>query len=181
MSQEFWAKVRKTDECWLWTGSHNNKGYGSYRIGGKTIGAHRVSWELQFGPIADGAVVMHLCDNPPCVRPSHLALGGQSANIADAFRKGRISRYNALKTHCPKGHPYDEANTYLYGRRRICRACARDRRVRAERRPQTQCKRGHEFSAENTWIEKNGARHCRLCRREVWNAWARRTGRVAAV
>lgn len=96
----FWRYVEKTDSCWLWTGkSLNKKGYGQIQIGGqgtKHKTAHRLSYELHHGPIPDGMVVMHSCDNPGCVNPDHLSLGTQSQNILDAFARGRK---NAIPPH----------------------------------------------------------------------------------
>lgn len=56
---------------------------------GKNLKAHRVSWEIHYGPIPEGAVVMHSCDNPPCCNPSHLRLGTQRENLADMREKSR--------------------------------------------------------------------------------------------
>lgn len=96
----FWRYVDKSDGCWLWTGkSLNKKGYGQIQIGGqgtKHILAHRLSYEIHCGPIPDGMVVMHSCDNPGCVNPDHLSLGTQSQNILDAFARGRK---NAIPPH----------------------------------------------------------------------------------
>ena len=88
----FWAKVKKTAGCWLWTASTRN-GYGQIgNPGRKVLLAHRVSWELANGPIPDGMWVLHRCDNPPCVRPSHLFLGTPKMNSQDSKRKGRNNR-----------------------------------------------------------------------------------------
>jgi hypothetical protein len=91
LSVRFWEKVRiaSKDECWLWTASLNNKGYGKIGEGKKILLAHRVSWELHFGPIPDRLCVLHKCDNPKCVNPDHLFLGTQKDNAQDMVRKNR--------------------------------------------------------------------------------------------
>lgn len=98
LSERFWPKVQKTEDCWLWTGALNSKGYGSIGAGGRSGGvilAPRAAWELVNGPIPDGLWVLHHCDTPRCVRAdpdpsiSHLFLGDYRANIADMVSKGR--------------------------------------------------------------------------------------------
>ena len=91
--ERFMRKVNKSAGCWEWTACLSTDGYGKFGIGGKHGGterAHRTSWRLLVGPIPDGAFVLHRCDNKRCVRPSHLFLGTQADNIADASKKGRI-------------------------------------------------------------------------------------------
>jgi hypothetical protein len=88
----FWERVQKTESCWLWTGWCNSYGYGQLKVRNhaRIQFAHRFSWEIAVGPIPEGHVVRHLvCDNPPCVRPDHLALGLQRDNVADMHAKGR--------------------------------------------------------------------------------------------
>lgn len=85
----FWADVQKGEGCWEWQGTRNGAGYGLFWALGRQWRAHRVSWELGNGPIPDGINVCHRCDHPPCVRPDHLFLGNQQANIQDAVAKGR--------------------------------------------------------------------------------------------
>lgn len=92
--RRFWAKVDKTEGCWLWTASTRSKGYGALgytTISGKIINgrAHRFSWELVHGPVPDGLCVLHKCDTPACVRPSHLFLGTKADNNRDMHTKGR--------------------------------------------------------------------------------------------
>jgi len=109
VEDRFWVRVRKggPDECWDWTGTLSNWGYG--RIGGKLHGervakpgstalAHRVSWIMANGPIPEGGpephgwVVMHTCDNRLCVNPAHLVLGTQERNVKDMDEKKRGKR-----------------------------------------------------------------------------------------
>lgn len=80
--------------CWLWTGtgSCTNGDYGTFWLGGRMQRAHRVSWEMNFGPIPTDKVVCHRCDTPRCVNPDHLFLGSQQDNIADMKAKGRAQR-----------------------------------------------------------------------------------------
>lgn len=80
--ERFWAKVDKSGECWLWTGVRDvtRRGYGHAWIGGRHRGAHRVSYELAYGPIPEGLVIDHICHHPPCVNPEHLRAVTQLAN-----------------------------------------------------------------------------------------------------
>lgn len=92
-ARRFWDRVQKQDGdgCWEWQGARTIMHYGYLSTGrrNRTIGAHRVSWTLTHGAIPDGMCVLHRCDNPPCVRPSHLFLGSQADNVADMVAKGR--------------------------------------------------------------------------------------------
>jgi len=85
----FWEKVIKAGDCWNWTGATNGIGYGRLGHRGKQVSAHRFSYELVYGRIPDGMLVCHHCDNPGCVRPSHLFLGTNSDNMKDSVAKGR--------------------------------------------------------------------------------------------
>lgn len=87
----FWAKVRKGDGCWLWIASTAPTGYGRIQRGRRGEGvvlAHRLSWELTYGPIPAGLFVCHHCDTRACVRPDHLFLGTDDDNKVDKSRKG---------------------------------------------------------------------------------------------
>ncbi len=88
--ERFWPKVdRSGDGCWEWQGFVNAGGYGRFRIGDHHHQAHRAAWMLLAGPIPDGLFVCHHCDNPRCVRLSHLFLGSPLENMQDRDRKGR--------------------------------------------------------------------------------------------
>lgn len=129
IAQRFWPKVDKrgVDECWPWTGARIPQGYGRMGAGSprRSLATHRVSWELANGAtIPSGMIVMHTCDNPSCVNPSHLKLGTTQDNNRDCIAKGRNAF--TLRTHCPRGHEYSAENTYLRnGKHRVCRTCGR--------------------------------------------------------
>lgn len=76
--------------CWVWTGHVIADGYGHIKRGKTMVLTHRLSWELTFGEIKDGLLVLHKCDNPACVNPSHLFLGTDADNARDRDSKGRL-------------------------------------------------------------------------------------------
>lgn len=87
----FWSRVDRQagDACWIWTAGGRG-GYGTFFLGGKMHGAHRVAYRIARGPIPNGLHVCHRCDNPPCVRPDHLFLGTNHENQLDKCAKGRL-------------------------------------------------------------------------------------------
>jgi hypothetical protein len=147
----FWAKVTKTDTCWIWNAAGARGGYGSFNAASRTVRAHRFAYELHYGPIPEGLQVDHTChnddptcrsgDNCPhrrCVNPAHLeAVTGRE----NTLRGETPAAINARKTHCAHGHEFTPENTYRIKPSRTqrngargCRACRRLAHARAEER-----------------------------------------------
>lgn len=83
--------------CWLWLGrERGSNGYGSIKVNGKHVQAHRYSYELKFGEIPKGMIVCHTCDVPACVNPSHLFIGTTQDNSDDKVAKQRQARGKSL-------------------------------------------------------------------------------------
>jgi len=76
-------------DCWEWTAGKNPRGYGVINDGTRIQLAHRVAWLLEHGNLPEGLGILHRCDNPGCVRPSHLFVGTRADNNADMMAKGR--------------------------------------------------------------------------------------------
>lgn len=145
LAERFWPKVDKTGRaglevwnglpCWIWLASLDGKGYGQINAGfrpTKMRRAHRVSYELCVGSIPVGLDLDHLCRNPRCVNPKHLEPTTRKVNL---LRGDTVTARHASRIHCPKGHPYDEANT-AYAQKsngnhsRYCMTC---NRIRSQR------------------------------------------------
>ena len=88
--------------CWLWTGALFPKGYGGITVDGKTERACRVSYEVFKGPLKEGDVVLHKCDEPLCVRPTHLEAGSVAENNKDRAKKGRNADLSGSKNGSSK-------------------------------------------------------------------------------
>lgn len=89
----FWAKVNVLgpDDCWEWLDHCTKGGYGQFKLGHKMLTAHRVSWNLTYGPIPEGLCCCHKCDNRKCINPNHMFLGTKKDNTQDMISKGRHS------------------------------------------------------------------------------------------
>ena len=95
LGERFWKHVDKNGPvvkpelgpCRIWTAYTDGDGYGEIRVLGRNLRAHRVSWELNVGPIPSGQSPLHRCDNPTCIRPDHLFLGTHLENMSDRRNK----------------------------------------------------------------------------------------------
>lgn len=124
----FWAQIDRSggdDACWLWTGSKSTHGYGLRNHNGRNRLVHIIVYELSNGRVPKGLELDHLCRNTSCVNPRHLEAVTHRVNI---LRGDTFAAKHATKTHCPKGHPYDDSNTrYRKCGRRACKKCSAER------------------------------------------------------
>lgn len=112
LTHKFWDRVKRCtptcpmpcNHCWLWVGrryKRKNANYGAFDFAGRCYRAHRFSYELHCGAIPPGKSVLHKCDNPPCVNPSHLYVGTQLDNVRDCVARGRTyDRHGAKNSNC---------------------------------------------------------------------------------
>ena len=89
--ERFWSKVdiKGPEECHNWKAATYKGGYGAFRVNHKTYLAHRYAWSLANGPIPEGRLICHKCDNPKCVNIAHLYCGTNTDNVRDSWRRDR--------------------------------------------------------------------------------------------
>jgi len=114
--------------CIEWQGAIDNRGYGRIYVEGKYCLAHKWGWESLHGKVQTGLELDHLCRNRKCVNPNHLEAVTHEVNMQ---RGNGFAGINARKTHCLRGHPFNEENTVIL--RLSSRECLLCRRIRQER------------------------------------------------
>jgi hypothetical protein len=138
IEERFWTKVNKLElGCWIWTGTKNEKGYGTLAVydgRNKSVRAHRISYELFHGRIPNGMVIDHICRNRLCVNPHHLRAVDHRTNSIE--NSSSVTAINFAKTHCNRGHELSGYNLIEEPGRRRCRECKNiTSRIRRAKRP----------------------------------------------
>ncbi len=122
--QRFLNKIIKTTDknsCWLYSGYKSKGGYCQFWSNGKTVLAHRYSYELHKNKIPSGLVIDHLCKTRNCVNPKHMEV----VTLEENSLRGITSQNNLKKEVCLRGHIFSEENTYIHKttKERVCRKC----------------------------------------------------------
>lgn len=187
--------------CWRWQKYVKRNGYGQMGVPGQSSQyAHRVAYATFVGPIPEGLQIDHLCRVRDCCNPAHLEPVRGRTNV---LRGVGFAAQHARVDKCPAGHLYDDENTYVRPIRdgRDCRTCRREaarqsqarraerfRRLPVvpvkERRPvggsgKTHCPSGHPYAGANLYVDTQGRRQCRTCRRAAQVRAAKRRSGLA--
>lgn len=126
IEERFLPKFVKGDdtECWLWTASMSDDGYGFFTDNKKTVQAHRFSYQYYKKESPEGKLVRHTCDTRNCVNPNHLVLGDPADNSRDMTERNRqqkgekhyaTSLTQVQVTEIKEKYEKDKANDKLYG------------------------------------------------------------------
>lgn len=172
--ERFIEKTEALDNgCIEWTAYVGENGYGRFYVDGRGALAHRWSYQFHVGPIPDGLVIDHLCRNTRCVNPDHLEPVTNAENVLRGMGPLAAAARGQAVTHCPDGHPYDEANTYVGGHGRTCLTCKRvQARESYERNREATIARAREWRLANPERAREVAREAARRRRAKQKAEA---------
>lgn len=115
------------NECWLWNGALNDKGYGLTKYKGEPIKAHQLTYNLVGGVVKEGLELDHTCRVRRCCNPDHVEPTTHSENVKRGLLSSVSAKRYAEVTACPAGHPYSGTNLYINKEgHRYCRQCGRE-------------------------------------------------------
>ena len=120
VEERFWTRITQEGDCWRWYGGTDHYGYGRIYIGKRPVKAHRYAYELLVEDIPEGLVIDHLCGHRWCVIPWHMEPVTQAVNVTRGNKNAAAQRNS-----CRAGHPYNDVNTRVTSKQRVCRVCKR--------------------------------------------------------
>lgn len=132
IDERFWSRLMESESgCWEWQEYVDEKGYGRFWDGARTIRAHQYAFAALVGDVPDGLELDHLCKNRRCANPYHLDPVTHEVNMA---RSDNIMLAFSDQTHCLRGHEFTTDNTYVKADGgRQCRDCSRVTREEKKR------------------------------------------------
>lgn len=134
LKERFYEKIGLD---WMWNGNLDSHGYGQLKIGGKTLLAHRVSYQIHNGEIPEGLHVLHDCDIRNCVNPEHLHLGTNADNVRERMERGKSTAHRGEE----------------HGRAKLTAKQVQDIRARFNN-GETQLSLGREYGVNQTHISR---------------------------
>ena len=132
--EDLLSRLKVEGDCLVYTGNRREQGYGQFTTYGKLWLAHRYFYTHYVSEIPKGLLVLHSCDNPPCVLPSHLRVGTHTDNMKDMGERNKTRTYGSPRAnHCKRGHERTPENiwTGTSGQPK-CRVCRKENRIRKQ-------------------------------------------------
>jgi len=156
-AERLWARIERgsNGECWRWLSWHDADGYAGWRVmGAPSRRPQRLIYALERGEFDNALVIDHLCRNRWCVNPWHME---PVTGVENVLRGVGPAATHARETHCKRGHPFTEENTYPNHNGRGCRACKREKQNAPGYRARANEMRRRRRRAARTYDEPEAA------------------------